>query len=290
MTTSVFADQLKEGSKGPREIELPSPTAWPLVLAVGFALLFAGLLTSASVSVLGAVLTLAGCVGWFREVFPHEHEEVVPVFAEDPSSATERRIVERLPIAPEFVRAWLPLETYPVSAGVKGGVAGSVAMAVLACAYGELKAGSIWYPINLLAAVVYRESLRVGPAQLHSFHADSFTIAFLLHGLVSILVGLLYGAMLPMLPRRPVVVGGVIAPVLWSGLLYPILDLLNPLLATHIDWFWFVASQVAFGIVAGLVVVRQHSIPTRENVSFALRAGIEAPGLISPRESGEERR
>jgi len=59
------------------------------VLAVGFALLFAGLLTSASVSVLGAVLTVAGCVGWFREVLPREHEEVVAVFAEDPSSATE---------------------------------------------------------------------------------------------------------------------------------------------------------------------------------------------------------
>jgi len=44
---------------------------------------------------------------------------------------------------------------------------------------------------------------------------------------------------------------------------------------------------VAFGVVAGLVVVRQASFPTRENVSFALRAGIEAPGTMPPRESGE---
>jgi hypothetical protein len=163
-------------------------------------------------------------------------------------------------------------------------------MAVLACAYGVLKAGSIWYPINLLAAVAYRESLRLGPAQLYSFHADAFAIAFGLHGVVSIFVGLLYGAMLPMFPRRPIVLGGLIAPALWSGLLYTILGLLNPLLASHIDWFWFIASQVAFGIVAGLVVVRQQSIPTRENVSFVLRAGIEAPGTISPGKSGEERR
>ena len=163
-------------------------------------------------------------------------------------------------------------------------------MAFLACAFGVLKAGSIWYPINLLAAVIYRQSLLLGPAQLNSFHADSFGIALLLHGLVSVLVGLLYGAMLPMLPRRPIVIGGLVAPVLWSGLLYTILGLLNPLLATHIDWFWFVASQVGFGIVAGLVVVRQTRIPTRENVSFALRAGIEAPGLIPARESGEKSR
>ena len=159
-------------------------------------------------------------------------------------------------------------------------------MAVLACAYGVLKAGSIWYPINLLAAVLYRESLGLGPAQLYSFHADAFAIAFVLHGVVSILVGLLYGAMLPMFPRRPIVLGGLIAPALWSGLLYTILGLLNPLLASHIDWFWFIASQVAFGVVAGLVVVRQASIPTRENVSFVLRAGIEAPGTIPPRRAG----
>src|SRR5258708_28620211 len=119
-------------------------------------------------------------------------------------------------------------------------------MAVLGCAFGVLKAGGIWYSINLLGAVVYRESLRLGPTQLYSFHADAFAIAFVLHGVVSILVGLLYGAMLPMFPRHPIVLGGLIAPALWSGLLYTILGLLNPLLASHIDWFWFVASQVAF--------------------------------------------
>jgi hypothetical protein len=243
-----------------------------------------------SVSVLGAVLTLAGCVGWFRAVFPHEQEEAVAVAPEDIRVTTDRRVVERIPILPDQLRVWLPVHTYPVSAGVKGGIAGSVATAVLACAYGLLKVGSIWYPINLFAAVVYRESLRLGPTQLYSFHPESFAIAFVLHGLFSIFVGLLYGAMLPMFPRRPIVVGGLVAPVLWSGLFYTLIGLLNPLLATHIDWFWFVASQEAFGIVAGLVVVRQQRIPTRENVSFALRAGIEAPGTISPRESGEERR
>jgi hypothetical protein len=95
--------------------------------------------------------------------------------------------------------------------------------------------------------------------------------------------------MLPMFARRPIVLGGLIGPVLWSGLLYTMMGLLNPLLASRIDWLWFMASQVAFGVVAGLVVIRQSRMPTRENVSFALRAGVEAPGLISPRESGERR-
>jgi hypothetical protein len=287
MATLLTTEQMSESPRGPREIEVPAPTAWPFVLAFGFTLLFAGLVTSLPVSVLGAVLSLAGCIGWFREVFPHEHEEVVPVVPEDTRITTDRPIVELLPIAYP-VRAWLPVKTYPVSAGVKGGLAGSVAMAVLACAYGVLKAGSIWYPVNLLAAVVYAESLKLGPTQLYSFHADSFAIALVLHIIVSALVGLLYGAMLPMFAHRPIVLGGLIGPVLWSGLLYTFLGLLNPLLASHLDWPWFIASQVAFGIVAGFVVVRESPMPTRENVSFAIRAGIEAPGITPPRE-GEKR-
>jgi hypothetical protein len=289
MATLRSAEQMEQSSRAPSEIEVPAPTAWPAALAFGFALVFAGLLTSASVSVLGAVLTAAGCVGWFREVFPHEQEEVVPVVPEDFSVKTNRHLVERLPIVTDQLRAWLPLETYPISAGIKGGLAGGVAMAVLACTYGLFKAESIWYPINLLAATVYAESLKLGPAQLNSFHSNSFAIAVLLHGIGSVFVGLLYGAMLPMFARRPVVLGGLIAPVLWSGLLYSIMELLNPLLASRINWFWFIASQIAFGVVAGVVVVRQQRVSTRENLPFILRAGIEAPGTMAPRGTKKEK-
>jgi hypothetical protein len=289
MATLLSVEQAKQKPQGPVEVEVPASTAWPLVLAFGFTLMFAGLLTSASVSVLGVVLGVAGCVGWFREVFPQEHVETVPVVFKEHRITTERRTVERVPVAPDLVRAWLPIETYPVSAGIKGGLAGGVAMAVLACIYGLLKAGSIWYPINLLAATVYAESLKLGPAQLNSFHRESFAIAVVLHGIGSIFVGLLYGAMLPMFARRPIVLGGLIAPVLWSGLLYSTMQLLNPLLASLINWTWFIATQIAFGVVAGIVVVRQQRVSTRENLPFVVRAGIEAPGIVPPRESGEKR-
>ena len=288
MATVLATEQLNETCRTPRTTEVPAPTAWPFILAFGATLLFAGLVTSMSVSVLGGALALAGCVGWFREVLPHEREEKVLVVREDIRISTERRVVERVPVTDQM-RAWLPVRTYPIFAGVKGGLAGSVAMAVLACAYGVLKAGSVWYPINLLAAAVYAQSLKLGSAQLYSFHADSFAIAFVLHILVSALVGLLYGAMLPMFTRRPIVLGGLIAPVLWSGLLYTILGLINPLLASRIDWLWFIASQVAFGIVAGAVVVRHSRMLTRENLPFVMRAGIEAPGIMEVRENGERR-
>jgi len=269
------------------DIELPAPTAWPFALGLGVVLLFAGLLTSASVSLLGAILSLAGCVGWFREVFPHEREEVVTVVPEAISIRTECAEVERFPVAPEAVRAWLPIETYPVSAGIKGGWAGSVAMAVLACTYGVIQAHSVWYPINLLGAIVFEEPFRLDPAQLSSFHWNTFIVALIFHATGSTLVGLLYGAMLPMFPRRPILLGGVIAPLLWSGLLWSTLGLLNPLLESLINWYWFVASQIGFGVVAGLVVMRQTRVPTRENMPFALRAGIEVPGILRKKEGGE---
>jgi hypothetical protein len=272
----------------PRAINLPAPTAWPVVLAFGITLLLAGLITSASLSILGAILAVTASVGWFRDVLPHEQEETVRVEAKATVVSTQRREVERLQVAPELPRALLPLETYPVSAGIKGGLAGSVAMAVLACLYGLLKQGSIWYPINLLAATTYPASAPASPAILNAFHPTAFFIALFIHLFTSLVVGLLYGAMLPMLPRRPILLGGLIAPILWTGLLHSILGLINPLLNERIDWRWFIASQFAFGIVAGLVVVRQARVPVGQFVPFIMRAGIEAPGISEekPREDG----
>ena len=118
MATLLSVEPIEPSSREPSEIKVPAPTAWPLVLAFGFTLLFAGLLTSVSVSVFGAVLAVAGCVGWFREVFPHEHEVIVPVVPEEIRIATDRSVVERLPVAADQLRAWLPVHTYPISAGV----------------------------------------------------------------------------------------------------------------------------------------------------------------------------
>jgi len=272
--------QAKAPKDPPGTVRLPAPTAWPIVLAFGVTLLSAGLVTSASISILGAILTVTGCVGWFRDVLPHEKHVTVRVEDEVPVVASPRREIARLPIAPELPRALLPLETYPVSAGIKGGLAGSVAMAILACLYG-IKQGSIWYPINLLAATVYGQSLKFGAASLNAFHLSSFSLAVVIHLVTSLLVGLLYGAMLPMFPRRPILLGGVIAPILWTGLIHSILGLINPLLDERIDWRWFIASQFAFGIVAGLVVVRQSRVRTRQFVPFVMRAGIETPGVMT---------
>src|ERR1700729_1935679 len=271
-------------------IHLPAPTAWPIVLAFGVTLLLAGLVTSESVSILGAILFVTASVGWFRDVLPQEKEEIIEVRAEAVAVSTSRGQIDRLAVAPDLPRAVLPLETYPVSAGIKGGLAGSVAMAVLACMYGLIAQHSIWYPINLLAATAYSNSLLFSTRSLNAFHLDSFLVASGIHLLTSLLVGLLYGAMLPMIPHRPILLGGVVAPILWTGLLHSVLELLNPLLNQLISWPWFAASQFAFGIVAGLVVVQQEQVRTRQLVPFLMRAGVEAPGMMKERDEKDKSR
>ncbi len=270
----------------PEHVNLPSPTIWPGVLALGVTLAATGLVSSSKVSWVGGALALAGCVGWFFQVLPREHHEEVPVDSKPMPIATSHRKVARIAAAEVPHRARLPLEIYPISAGIKGGLAGSVAMAALAILYGVLSHGSVWYPINLLGGVVYADT-QMSTAWLEAFHPELLLVATVLHLTGSILVGLLYGAILPMLPRRPILVGGVFAPLAWTGLLYSVLGIVNPLLNARINWWWFLASQVAFGVVAGLVVMRQVRIPTWQ-YPLAARAGVETPGMMG--EGGEGNR
>ena len=262
-------------------VQLPAPTASPIVFALGIMLLCAGLVTSESVSFLGAILGIVGAVGWFRDVLPHEALETVPILQEDPVIATLRPEVGRLDAAHEVKRAWLPLEIYPVSAGIKGGLAGSVVMAGLAMLFGLVSQKSIWYPVNLLVAGFFPEAVRATTAQIALFHPIALIIAIPLHLITSLLVGLLYGVLLPMFPRRPILLGGLFAPVVWTGLIFGALDIINPVMNHRINWLWFVLSQLGFGIVAGIVVSRQERIRTWQRLPFALRAGMESPGVVA---------
>lgn len=272
--------------EGKETVEMPAPTAWPIVLAFGLSLLFAGLVTSSSVSFLGAILVVSGAIGWFRDVLPHEKHESLSIIEKAMPVSTSRpqvAVVEWM--TQELHRAQLPLEIYPISAGVKGGLAGSVAMAFLAVLYGIISRRGMWYPINVLAAGF---SPDMHPAsQIGAFHWDFLLIATILHLLISLLVGLLYGAMLPMLPRHPTLLGGLVAPVLWSGLVHSLVELIDPLLNQRIDWTWFVFSQVGFGIVAGIIVSRQNRVRTLQQLPFAVRAGFEVSGRIDKRKGSK---
>ena len=287
MENKMNTDTLARTDKPTETIEMPKPTAWPIILAFGLTLVFAGMVTNSSVSLLGAILAVSGCIGWFREVLPRErHESMFATRTTSPIRTSRPQVAHVHWMTEELHRARLPLEIYPISAGVKGGLAGGVAMAVLAMLYGIVSGHGIWYPINLLSAGFF--PARTTIAQIAAFHWDSLIVATILHLICSLLVGLLYGAALPMFPRRPILFGGVIAPVLWSGLIHSILDALDPVLNQRVDWPWFVISQIGFGIVAGIIVSRQVRIRTWQYLPFAVRAGIEAPGALDEK-NGDSR-
>ena len=258
-------------------VEVPAPTAWPMIAAFGLGFAFTGLVTSFSVSVLGVVLFVLGAVGWFREVLPEEHRESIVVAPVAPVPRPVPVPVRRLTPGVEGHRARLPVAIYRYSAGLRGGIAGGIAMAVPAIAYGLLAHGSPWWPINLLAATVLTDLARASDATLASFNAVAFGVACVIHAIASVLVGLLYGVLLPMLPRRPVLFASIVAPLLWTGLLWASLGVLNPVLDERIEWRWFIASQIAFGVTAGLVVGRSERIRTLQHLPLRERAGIEAP-------------
>lgn len=260
-------------------VQLPMPTAWPLVLALGLTFGLAGLVTNVGISILGALLIVAGCVGWFGQVWPHARHVAVPVKVQKLEYTTIRSKTTHIQVD-ESHRVRLPVHTPSVLAGVKGGIAGGAAMIVPAVLYGLIRYHSLWYSANLLGGAGVAGWSDPTLAEITHFRLSALIAATIIHVVGSLLIGLLYGAMLPMLPGRPMLLGGIIAPVLWTGVLHSALPLINPYLADRIDWWWFIVSQVTFGLVAGWVVAQQAHIYTEQYLPFAARIGLETPGLM----------
>ncbi|QDU63870.1 hypothetical protein Pan216_47510 [Planctomycetes bacterium Pan216] len=246
-------------------VELPGPTAWPLVLSVGLIMVAFGILTNISFSFLGIIMALVGIVGWVTEILPgrgHIHEELRP--EELRPKPVKRADVDVIPMAPGMPghRMHMPEKVHPYSAGAKAGLVGGVAMAVLAAIYGVVSGRGIWYPVNLLAGMVLEEADTDPVAQLEQFHLLALILGLFIHAVGSLFVGLIYGIVLPMIPRGRVLFGGLVAPLFWSGCLWASMDVLDPVLAQRVDWVWFIASQFAYGIVVGIIVVRTEKIHT----------------------------
>ena len=109
-------------------------------------------------------------VGWFRDVLPQEKEETVAVKAEatvfPPLAAKSkgcrsRRICRAPCCRSKLIRS--PRES-------KAGWPAAWPWRCSHACYGVLKQGSIWYPINLLAATAYAQSVHFGSASLNAFH------------------------------------------------------------------------------------------------------------------------
>ena len=278
----------EDNSQSQEIIEVPAPTPWPMITALGITLLAAGLVTHLVVSAVGLILALRGAAGWFREDLPVEHVELVPVRPAIERALpvkTSTRTAAHLTAGQAGHRVRIPAEIHPYSSGLKGGIVGGVAMAVVASAYGLIAHGSIWYPINLLAAAAIPSLARADVAQLETFNGVAFIVALISHGVISLLVGLLFAVLLPMLPsRRAAFWGSLMAPLLWTALVWATLKVVNPLLDARIDWVWFIASQIVFGMTTGYIIHHTGTVETMQTWPLAARAGLEVPGLIEGKE------
>lgn len=276
----ALENKTREASGPDRRIELPQPTAFPMVTAFGITLLFAGVVTNPAVSVVGLICAIVGGIGWFRDVFPHPRhawvelsdDELKPIVIE-----SSMRSVKHLAVGKSGHRVRVPVEVHPYTAGVIGGLAGGVAMAVLALLYGLVFKGSIWWPVNLLAAAAVPSLSQADDQVLLSFSLIGLIVAIFIHGIMSVLVGLLYAVMLPMLPKRlEWFWGGIITPLMWTGLIYATLGFIDPALEARIDWLAFIICQVAFGVVGGYVVFKSERVETMQAWPVAEKLGIEA--------------
>ncbi len=262
-------------------VELPVPTAWPIITAFGLTLVFAGLVTDFYVSLIGFICGLSGAIGWFTDVFPHpKHESIafVPVDQRVKEICREGRTVSHLHPGEDGHREQVVIgAVHPYSAGIMGGLIGGAAMAAVACLYGLLFMGSWVVPVNLLAAAGVPSLSNASMETLQTFSLIGFIVAAVIHVTCSAMVGLLYTVLLPMVPaKHEWMWGGFITPFMWTGLIWASLRFINPALSEHVNWPAFIVSQFAFGIVCGFYVYRSVNIAVQKSWPISRRLGVEA--------------
>ena len=238
-----------------------------MVLGLGITLCLAGFVTNIAISSLGLLLSLLAAVGWFRNVLPHEKHEDVPI-----QDATGVLVAAELTAARHKAKSHGAISPYNLFAGIEAGLAGGVAMAIPAILFGWINFHSPWYAINVLAANGLFGWTEASDAFLSQFHPQGLLTALVIHGMVSVLVGLLYGAILPIFPRMPLLTAGLIAPLLWTGPACLVLNNVSPNLSGRVDWRWFALSQIAFGLIAGLVVTLRFKMRSTEFQALSLNA------------------
>ena len=270
-------------SSNPDEIAMPRATIAPLTLSLGLAMLAVGVITSPAFLIVGAAIIVAGLGLWIANLLPgrgHVHEPLVPLSRRPRVVSGQLSAVEHLREGMPGYRLRLPMEVHPISAGVWGGIVGGLVMPLPALAYGLLSGHGIWYPVNLLAGMVLPGVDRMTGAELDQFRPSLLLLAIFIHVVMSVVLGLIYGVLLPTLPPipRPLAWGGLLMPLLWTGVSFVLMGSLNPVLSKGVDWPWFIASQFLFGVVAAVAVMR---LGARHPILTGLVGGIVG-GLLMP--------
>jgi hypothetical protein len=254
-----------EAPSTPESVEMPRPTAAPLVLALGMTLLAAGVALGTGFLVVGSLVVVAGLSIWIVQLLPgrgHVHESVVETARSQAVEVVPGGVEHLRPGMPGY-RLRLPQDVHPVSAGLKGGIVGGAAMAVPALLWGLLSGHGLWYPVNLLAGMLLPGVGTMTVPELERFNALLLAVAIVIHVVMSGVLGLIFGVLLPTLPAvpRPIAWGGLLMPLLWTGASYVAMQVVNPALTGRVSWPWFLLSQFVFGITMPAVVLGAKHLP-----------------------------
>src|SRR5262249_25940342 len=153
--------------------------------------------------VVGAVVIVASLSIWIVQLLPergHVHEPLSEPTRPSPAMGAPGGVEQLRPGMPGY-RLRLPQDVHPVSAGIKGGIAGGVAMPVPALLWGLASGHGIWYPINLLAGMLLPGVETMAVSELEQFHGSLLLVALVIHIAMSVVIGLIYGVLLPTLPE-----------------------------------------------------------------------------------------
>jgi hypothetical protein len=279
--------QAPQQLESPASIEMPRPTAAPLVLALGLTLVAAGVAFGMAFFVAGTVIFVAGLIIWVGQLLPgrgHVHESLAePTRPPRPVTAEPGGVEQLRPGLPGY-RLRLPEQVHPISAGLKGGLAGGLAMPVPALLWGLFSGHGPWYPVNLLAGMVLPVPPTLDPLQLEEFlrapHGSLLLVAAVIHVIMSVVFGLIYGVLLPTLPEvpRPIAWGGLFMPILWTAVSYVAMRVVNPAAPGMVSWPWFIVSQFVFGITMPAVVIGAKRLPT---VLAGMVGGLVGSGVMA---------
>lgn len=255
------------GSDDPANtIHMPRPTPWPMVAALGVTLLCSGLVTNLVMSLLGLVFFILGLWNWVGQLgtaSAHIAEPLAPPERRPRPIVALPGQVEELKAGMPGSRLHFPENIHPYSAGIRGGIAGGIAMTIPAFYYGFHSGHGPWYVVNLLACIALPNMETDTVAKLEAFNLTALILGLFIHVTSSILLGLIYGALLPMLPGGrfgAILWGGIVAPLLWTGFFHGWMGVLNPILRQHVNWPSFIAAQFVFGLVVGFVVITSKKV------------------------------